>query len=169
MSFKQWKFFLNGEFLCFTLLSNFGKKILCQTLRRRANLEKTDLMRATTYQFCIFDQLDTCFGVSIRRTNVIRPFEEFSWLTEERHMAFCFYTLLPTFKNVMKIFMNFFCFSFSFRDMKIHSTAVRFGDFTGHLVNACAISFASFSSKERLFSGTTILTSLTINVKIRHN
>ena len=33
-------FFLNGEFLCFTLLSNLVKKFLCKTLRRRASLEK---------------------------------------------------------------------------------------------------------------------------------
>ena len=51
-------FFLNDEFLCFLLLSNLVKKILCQTLRRRANLGKTDLIRRTTYQFCIFDSLD---------------------------------------------------------------------------------------------------------------
>ena len=37
-------FFLNGEFLCFTLLSNLVKRILCQTLRKRANLEKTNLI-----------------------------------------------------------------------------------------------------------------------------
>ena len=41
-------FFLNGEFLCFTLLSNLVKKVHCQALRRRANLEKTDLIRQTT-------------------------------------------------------------------------------------------------------------------------
>ena len=48
------KFSLNGEFLCFTLLFNFVKKFLCQTLRRRANLRKTDLIRGTTYQFAHF-------------------------------------------------------------------------------------------------------------------
>ena len=63
-------FFLNVEFLCVTL-SNFVKKIICQTLRRRANLEQTDLIRQTTYQFSICDSFDTCFGVSIRRTMVI--------------------------------------------------------------------------------------------------
>ena len=68
-------FFLNGEFLCFTLLSNFVKKFLCQTLSRRANLEKTDLTCRTMYQFCIFDSFDTCFGRSIRRTTVIHCFE----------------------------------------------------------------------------------------------
>ena len=59
LSFKRWKLFLNGEFLCFTLLSNFVKKIPLQTLRRRASLGKTDLIRRTTYQFCIFDSFDT--------------------------------------------------------------------------------------------------------------
>ena len=69
------KISFNGEFLCFTLLSNFLKTFLCQTLRRRASLGKTDLIRRTTYQFCIFDSFDVCFGVLIRRTTVIRPFE----------------------------------------------------------------------------------------------
>ena len=69
------KIFLNGEFLCFTHLSNFVKKILCQTLRRRASLEKTDLICQMMYQFCIFDSFDTCFGVSICRTMVIPPFK----------------------------------------------------------------------------------------------
>ena len=54
-------FFLNGEFLCFTTLTNFVKKFLCQTLRRRANLEKTDLICQTTHQFCIFDSFNMCF------------------------------------------------------------------------------------------------------------
>ena len=54
-------FFLNGEFLCFTLLSNLVKKFICQTLRRN-NLEKTDLICRTMYQFCIFDSLDTCLA-----------------------------------------------------------------------------------------------------------
>ena len=67
-------FFEHSEFLCFTLLSNFVKKILCQMLRRRANLETIDLIHQTTYWFCIFDSLDTFFGVvtaSIRRATVI--------------------------------------------------------------------------------------------------
>ena len=64
-------FCMNGEFLHFTLPSKFVKKFLFQTLRRRANLEKIDLIQQTTYQFCIFDSLDTCFGVSICRTTVI--------------------------------------------------------------------------------------------------
>ena len=58
-------FFLNGEFLCFTLLSNLVKKFLCQTLRRRANLEKTELICQTTYQFCIFNSLNMCFGILV--------------------------------------------------------------------------------------------------------
>ena len=36
-------FFLNGEILCFTILSNFWKKCICQILRRKASLEKSDL------------------------------------------------------------------------------------------------------------------------------
>ena len=67
--------FLHGKFLCFTLLSNFVKKIICQTLMRRANLEKTDLIWGTTYQFCIFDSFDTCFAVTICRTTVICRFK----------------------------------------------------------------------------------------------
>ena len=61
-------FFLNGEFLCFTLLSNLVKRILCQTLRKRANLEKTDLiieMLNNIYQCCIFHSLNTCSGIYI--------------------------------------------------------------------------------------------------------
>ena len=51
--------FLNSEFLCFTLLSNSVKKIFfCQTLWRRANLEKTNLIHQVTFQFCIFDSFD---------------------------------------------------------------------------------------------------------------
>ena len=59
---------LNGDFLfnsrlfCFILLSNFVKKVPCQTLRRRANLEKSVLIRRTMYQFCIFDSCDTYSG-----------------------------------------------------------------------------------------------------------
>ena len=68
-------FLLNVEFLFFTLLFNFVKKCLCQTVRRRANWEKTDVIRRTTYQFCIFDSFDTCFDILIRRTTVIRRFE----------------------------------------------------------------------------------------------
>ena len=75
--FKRWKCFLNGEFLCFTLLYNFARKF---RKFRRANLEKSDLKRRATYQFCIFDSFNTCFGVSIRRTTVIRRFEWFTWL-----------------------------------------------------------------------------------------
>ena len=44
------RFFWNVELLCFTLLFNFVKRFICQTLRRRANLRKTDLIRRTTYQ-----------------------------------------------------------------------------------------------------------------------
>ena len=69
-------FFLNSEFLCFTLLSNFVKKFICHTLRRRANLEKSDLIRQrTTYQFCIFNSFNMCFDISIHRTMVIHCFE----------------------------------------------------------------------------------------------
>ena len=64
-------FCMNDEFLHFTLPSNFVKKFLFQTLRRRANLDKIDLIQQTTYQFCIFDSFDTCFRVSICRTTVI--------------------------------------------------------------------------------------------------
>ena len=79
-SFKWWIIFLNSEFLCFTLLSNLVKKFLCQTPRRKANLEKTDLMHRTTYQFCILGSLDMCFGISIRKTMVICCLELFAWL-----------------------------------------------------------------------------------------
>ena len=58
MRFKRWIFFLNSEFLCFTLFSNLVKKFICQTLRRWANLEKTNLIHQMTYKFCIFDSLD---------------------------------------------------------------------------------------------------------------
>ena len=64
-------FCMNSEFLHFILPSKFVKKFLFQTLRRRASLEKIDLIQQTTYQFCIFDWFDTCFGVSICRTTVI--------------------------------------------------------------------------------------------------
>ena len=50
-------FFLNSEFLCFTLFSNLVK-FICQTLRRWANLEKTNLIHRMTYKFWIFDSLD---------------------------------------------------------------------------------------------------------------
>ena len=36
------------------------KKNICQTLRRRANLEKTYLIHRMTYQFCISDSFDMC-------------------------------------------------------------------------------------------------------------
>ena len=68
-------FFLNGEFLCFTLFSNLVKKFICETLRRKADLEKTDLIHITTHQFCIFDSLDMCFSVSIYRTMVAHGLE----------------------------------------------------------------------------------------------
>ena len=64
-------FFLNGEFLSF----QFSEKISLPNPRRSANLEKPDLIRRTTYQLCLFDSLDTCFGVSIRKTKVIRNLE----------------------------------------------------------------------------------------------
>ena len=64
-------YFLNGEFLCF----QFSEKISLPNPRRNANLEKPDLIRRTTYQLCLFDSLDTCFGVSIRKTKVIRNLE----------------------------------------------------------------------------------------------
>ena len=80
LSFKWSNFFLNSEVPCFTLLSNLVKNFLCQTLRGRPNLEKSDLIYRTTYQFCILDSFDTCLGVSIRRATVIRRFEYFAWL-----------------------------------------------------------------------------------------
>ena len=58
MRFKWWFFFLNSEFLCFTLFSNLVKKFICQTLRGWVNLEKTNLMHRMMYKFCIFDSLD---------------------------------------------------------------------------------------------------------------
>ena len=87
---------MNGEFLCFTFLSNFVKKIICQTLRRRANLEKTYLIRRTTYQFCISDSFDTCMGVSMRRTTVIRCFEQFALLLK----VFIYYILASLFLSL---------------------------------------------------------------------
>ena len=64
-SFKWWIIFLNSEFLCFTLLSNLVKKFLCQTLRRKANLEKTDANLEKT---------------DIRKTMVMCCLELFAWL-----------------------------------------------------------------------------------------
>ena len=40
LSFKRWKFFLNGEFLCFTLLSNFVKKIYLPNSQEKRQFRK---------------------------------------------------------------------------------------------------------------------------------
>ena len=73
MNFKRWIFFERWISL-FHSSFQFSEKISLQNPKEKSQFRKTDLIHGMMYQFCIFDSLDTCFGVSIHRTTVIPHF-----------------------------------------------------------------------------------------------